>query len=297
METRSSHSKRGPFRRGILLILSSVLFLIASIYTGGRYRDQPFTLLESRRFERVLHQKERFLTTEFQLLSRLFETDPPASVLNNRSPRYQEIANTTGISIFYYQDEILRYWSDHSVPLPTRWRSRLSRPFLTLRNADYVTVSQPVKGGMLIGLIEVRTHFPFQNEFLVNGFHPDFPLDERIRIQILESNGNVAIQNLNGAYLFSLDFTEAQQEHGSMKALAILSLLLFGILSFAGICQLMRQAPERGRWIWAFSVSVLIAGLNETAESVVMLAAMILFREFEETDLCGVFNPRVEFRF
>ncbi len=260
MEASREYYKRGPVRRGVFLILVSVLFLVASVYTGGRYRDQPFTLLESRRFEKVLHQKERLLTAEFQLLSNLFETDPPVSVLNGRSPRYQEMANTRGISIFYYQDEILRYWSDHSVPLPTRWRSRLSRPYLSLRNADYVTVSQPVKGGMLIGLIEIQTHFPFQNEFLVNGFHPDFPLDDRVRIQVLESNGNVAVQNLNGAYLFSLDFSGAQQEHGSMKAIAILSLLLFGILFFAGICQLMRQAPGRGRWIWAFSLSVVIAG-------------------------------------
>lgn len=260
MEKSNTYRRQGKWRTGLFLILASVLFLMAGIYAGSRYREQPFSDRDAGRFEKILHQKERLITEEFNVLVKLFDTDSPERVLNGRSSRYQELANRKGISIFYYEGGSLRYWSDHSIPLPSRWRIRLSRPYLSLRNADYVTVSRPVEDGMLIGLIEIRTHFPFQNDFLVNGYQRDFKLDQQVDISILEASGTVAIYNQNGAYLFSLDFSEANQLNRGMKALAILSLLLFGGLFFAGICQVMIGAGERGRWICALAVTLLIAG-------------------------------------
>ena len=242
------------------MVLASFLFLMSGIYAGSRFNNQPRPDRDARRFEKVLHQKERLITQEFSDLAERFTTEEPEMELNRRSPRYQEMANRKGISIFYYEEGRLRYWSDHSVPLPTQWRSRLSRPFISLRNADYVTVSQTAGKGMLIGLIEIRTHFPFQNEFLVNGYQHDFRLDPQVEISILEANGTHAVYNLSGAYLFSLDFSELNQVSRGMKALAILSLLAFTGLFFAGICQIMKRAGKRGRWGCAGVVTLLVAG-------------------------------------
>ncbi|MGW8315183.1 MAG: hypothetical protein ACWGNV_06255, partial [Bacteroidales bacterium] len=260
MEQHGKYESQNKWRPGIFLVLASVLFLIAGIYSGSRYRDQSHSGQDTRRFERILHQKEGLIAEEFSELAELSSTESLQMLLNGRSLRYQHMANSKGISIFYYEKGILQYWSDHSVPLPTQWRSRLSRPFMTLRNADYVTVSQTVNEGILIGLIEIRTHFPFQNDFLVNGYQHDFKLDDQVELSILEARGTEAIFNRSGAYLFSLDFTDVSQVDGGMKAMAILSLLAFAGLFFAGICQVMKRAGDRSRWSCAGVVTLLIAG-------------------------------------
>jgi two-component system nitrogen regulation sensor histidine kinase NtrY len=257
---QKSESNGSSKRRGLFLMIGAVVSLTLGIYAGNRYRDQPYTHKDVVRFEKILHAKEQFLEEEFAVLEKLFDQEPATEVLNNRSDRYQELANRKGISLFYFEDENLVYWSDHSIPLSSRWRGRLSRHFLSLRNADYVTVSQPVKEGMLLGLIEIRTHYPFQNKFLVNGFQDDFNLDEKVGVRILEADGTEAVYSSGGTYLFSLDFSEATHAKRGMKALAVLSLLVFAVCAFAGFCRLMRLSKSWGKWLCTTVITLLVAG-------------------------------------
>jgi signal transduction histidine kinase len=253
--------KKGRWnRRGVFLMIGAALSMAVGIYSGNRYRDQPYTQKDVERFEATLHSKEQLLTEEFATLEGSFAQEPARGVLNRNSGRYQELANRNGISIFYYERENLTYWSDHSIPLPQRWRGRLSRPFLSLRNADYVTVTHPGNGYILLGLIEIRTHFPFQNKFLVNGYQDDFNLDEQVEVRILEAEGSKAVYSREGAYLFSLDFSDATRVNRSMKAIAVLSLLLFAACAFTGFCLLMRVSEKWGKWLFAAIITLLVAG-------------------------------------
>jgi len=240
--------------------MGALVFISVGIYTGNRYRDQPYTRQDVNRFEKTLHSKEALLKDEFSELEQLFKQESPAGVLNRHSSEYQEMANRHGISIFYYSSDNLTYWSDHSIPLPSRWRSRLARPFVSLRNADYVTVVNNVEGGILYGLIEIRTHFPVQNKFLINGFQDDFKLNEEVEVRFLEADGSEAIYNSDGAYLFSLDFTEATQDNRGMKAIAVISLLMFAISIFAGLCWLMKVTSGWANWLSAAIITMLIGG-------------------------------------
>jgi signal transduction histidine kinase len=260
MEANDSRHKKLRSRQVLFLILAAAIFLMTGLLSGSRYRNQPYTQKDIRRFEKKIHAKERLLKDEFLSLEQLFKEESPMEVLNGRSPGYQELANKHGIAIFYYESEILRYWSDHSIPLPALWRARLSRPYQTLRNADYVSVVRPVEKGMLMGLIEIRTHFPVQNEFLINGYQHDFKLDEKVEIKILEADGSEAIYNLDGAYLFSLDFTGTSQLNRGMKALAVSSLLMFIIVVFAGFCLWMKSARNMGKWVCTTVITMLIGG-------------------------------------
>ncbi|MCK4879926.1 MAG: hypothetical protein KAS82_04665, partial [Bacteroidales bacterium] len=193
-------------------------------------------------------------------LEALLTSDTPTGVLDRKSTEYQELATREGIFVFYYDKELLKYWSDHSVPVPDRWRPRMNRPFVSLRNADYVSVIYPFDDGRLVGMIEVKTHYTFQNEFLINGFQRDFKLDPGVNIEFFEADGSEPVYNEAGDYLFSLDFSGGEPISRGLRGLAISSLLISLLLFFAGCCSVLKQASGRSRQLWLGVITVLIAG-------------------------------------
>ena len=244
--------------RGNLLFPAALLFLVIGIIAGSRQAESRQDNREVRAFERVLQKKERLLMEEFARLEQLFDSVTPTEVLNQRSTRYQEMANREGISIFYFEGGRLTYWSDHSIPVASAWRPRYNQSFIRLLNADYVSVLHQMEGRRLFGLIEIRTHFPTQNEFLVNGFHKDFTLDPGVTVEFLEDEGTRPVFNVDGGYLFSLDFRGAHGKRDDPGPLSRAGMVLSVLLFFGGLFSLVGSSSGRRRWTWILVVTVLI---------------------------------------
>jgi two-component system, NtrC family, nitrogen regulation sensor histidine kinase NtrY len=242
------------------LLLAATVFLAVGIISATLFREGSYSEKDARNFEKVLHKKERLLKEQFKEIEAMPLGEAPAKLLDHKSAEYQKLATREGIFVFYYDNGILKYWSDHSVPMPDRWRARLNRPFLSLRNADYVSVIQPVKGGLLVGLIEIKTHYPFQNEFLINGFQHDFKLDPGVKVEFFEDEGSESIFNEVGDYLFSLDFSGTVPNSRGLRILAIASLLISLLLFFAGSCSVLRSVSGRSRQFWLGTITLLIVG-------------------------------------
>ncbi len=261
MKKKSSYRPPLKVPDGPLLLVLALLFLVSGILLGTRYQKEGNQSREVQRFEKILHEKERLLQQEFQRLEARFRDESPTAVLDRNSEEYQELAIKNGISIFYFEGGMLNYWSDHSIPVPERWRPRFSRPFISLRNADYVSVVRQLDGGRLLGMIEIRTHYPTQNKFLVNRFHPDFQIEEGVDIQPLQEPETQSVRNAGGEYLFSLDFGQIRPANQIMKVGAAFSILLFVILAFAGLCRIVQASYGTRKWLWMGWITLLIAAI------------------------------------
>jgi two-component system nitrogen regulation sensor histidine kinase NtrY len=238
--------------------MAALVFLVAGAISGSRFMDRQSLQRETEKFQHLLHKKERKLKEEFTRLELLFNEGEPMEVLDLKSKEYQELANREGIAVFYFEDGDLRYWSDHSIALPDRWSTRLNKPFISLRNADYVAVITPVNEGRLVGLIEIRTHFPFQNEFLVNGYQKDFALESDVNIEFLEEEGTYPVFNEEGVYLFSLDYSQELSRSKSLGIFPRLGFILFVLFMFAGLFRIVHDSTGRRRWIWIWTITLLI---------------------------------------
>lgn len=244
----------------LILLLAALVLFVVGIISATLSRETGYSSKDVQRFEKTLHKKERYLKEEFKELERQFQTDSPTEVLDRKSLEYQELATGEGIYIFYYEEGNLKYWSDHTVTVPERWRPRMNRPFVSLRNAYYVSITQSFEKGRLVGLIEVKTDYPFQNKFLVNGFQPDFRLDPEVDIEFFEADGSEPVYNEAGDYLFSLDFSDATPLANGLKLLAICCLLGSLVLFFVGCCSLLRSTSGRARYIWLTIICILVSG-------------------------------------
>ena len=249
-----------PYPRFILLLAASIL-MVLGIISASLSREGNYSQKDKRKFEKTLHKKEHLLKEEFRELEALLESDTPTGVLDRKSMEYQELATREGIFIFYYDQGILKYWSDHTVPVAEKWRPRMNRPFISLRNAYYVTIIQPFDKGTLMGMIEVKTRYTIQNEFLINGFQRDFKLSPEVEIEFFEGDGSEPVYNDAGDYLFSLDFSMAGPRSAGMKVLAISCLLISLLLYFAICCSALKRTSGRGRYLWLGLITILVSGI------------------------------------
>ena len=232
------------------LLLAATVVMLVGIISATLFREGRYSQKDAQKFEKVLHKKEQLLKNEFNALGSMVPGETISNLLDRNSAAYQELAAREGLYIFYYNNGEIEYWSDQSIPLPDHWRARLNRPFLSLRNADYVSVIQPVQGGLLVGLIEIKTHYPLQNEFLINGFQRDFRLNAGVEVEFFEADGTDPIFNEAGDYLFSLDFSGTEPHYKGLRTLAVTSLLISLLLFFAGSCSVLKNSKGRRRWIW-----------------------------------------------
>jgi len=258
MEQSHNQKMTGGNRKRMLIFIAALLCLIIWMISAGGPAKQHDCKREVAEFERVLHKKEGLLKEEIFRLEIEFEKKDPMEVLNQRSSIYQQLLTDEDISIFYYEGGRLIYWSDHSIALRERWAPRLNKPFLSLRNADYVTVVSQVGDGVIFGLIETRKHYPFQNEFLVNGFTDDFKLGPEVSIEFLEEDGCLPVLNGEGDYLFSLDFSRIQHDREGPDRLSTLAFMAFLLLFWTGLFSLVSGSAGKSRWIWIAILTLFI---------------------------------------
>ena len=86
-----------------ILLLAALVFLLVGIISATLSRESAYSGKDVKRFEKTLHQKERYLKEEFMELEQLFQSDSPTIVLDRLSMEYQELATTEHMYIFYYE--------------------------------------------------------------------------------------------------------------------------------------------------------------------------------------------------
>ncbi len=264
------------------------IFLLSVLLTGilqHQYFNNTFGKTDLLRFEETLKQKEMKLTAIFDRLSAAFAAEEPEMVLNGYSEQLKSLAAQENLYIFYFEGGVLEYWSDHSVPLGTRLTSRLMSPVIESKNATYAAVHQPVENGMLLGLILIRTDYPYENKYLESSYQKDFEFDATVQLVRKPGKGMVDVFNQQKEYLFSIDPGD-QPKLNRLNVTVSLFLFMLAIIAMFVFLALKTDAVTSGsqRLIWFF-LSVVALICLYTMVSFFEIPAIIVESEF--------FNPSV----
>jgi len=248
------------YRLILFLALSLVLFLSGLSLELFYYRDQ-YGKSDVRRFERVLRQREKLVE---ELFGRIIESSVGGSVEETLEQKADELSDRTGkkgISLFFYKDNKLVYWSDHTVTVSDLWLRKYESSFLELSNASYVTMSRQTDDGILLALIGLRSHYSYENKFLENKFARGFRLSPEVMIRTGQKEGYFPVSTKEGSYLFSLDFT-GSVKHDRVKAfIAFFAYVVSIILFVLALNQMILRYRGRRRWAWLL-LSLLFVALT-----------------------------------
>ena len=160
--------------------------------------------------------------------------------------------NKEGLVLLVYINDSLGFWSDNSVEINQYFsKSKLNNTIINLNNAWYYLKSIHDKNLEVIGLIELKKDFSFQNEYLANSFHKDFELPNTIEISKIPLSYSYDIYDKEKNYLFSLAPTNSillkDQSCGLVELFYILGILLL-LLSINKWFRHLSKIHPRPHW-------------------------------------------------
>jgi two-component system nitrogen regulation sensor histidine kinase NtrY len=230
--------------KSLRFLILSILLILLAILSNQILPGIEYGKKDIEKFQNALQKKYMLLDNT---VNNLFKTGNIES--------YEDLKKR-GISILAYQNNNLSNWSDNSIAFPDYYDSvYFGSPLLFNCNAWYVTKKYVYKDFIVIGLILIKREYPYENEYLKNGFQKFFHLPSNAVIHETKIKDAYTIKNWKGDFIFSISFN-------GIRKYRLLSLYLPSILYFAGFLlllaffsSLIQQLTSKVRRNW------LIAGL------------------------------------
>jgi signal transduction histidine kinase len=191
-----------------------------------------------------------------------------------------------GLWLYYYKDGNLQHWTNNAaIPALNPGSIDEGTTFAKLKNGWYQIskYTDTVTNETIIGLVEVKNDFPFENKFLKNDFVAGVKVPHNIALNDHNLQGSVQVSNLNGQFLFSIytlgDVKEVDINYLLLAAQLTLLLLLFYYIHFGAK--------------WLTTNKGFLPGISFLLLAIVLVRGLMLWfdqpAEFYKLD---IFDPR-----
>ena len=186
-------------------MLAVLLFM--AIYGLGFFLAQkvePDHIYES--FQKVFSDTELEAKNQTDFLSRNFDTSSNVAGFRNPGLESLRIGKNNGLSFFVYKHDSLIYWGDNKIILPAEViRQNAGQDFvLKLKTGWYWFHGKRAGSFLFLCSFPIRNEYPFQNEYLTNGFSSRFNFPELF--SLAPGHGKFPVYSQNHTCLFSLNF-------------------------------------------------------------------------------------------
>lgn len=205
-----------------LLLFAVVLFLAAYFLHRPLAEGSEPTL---NNFEQTLHEKETRLNLEMLGLAKRAETQNYNELFIQKPDYYNSLLQKEGLALLIYENDTLKFWSDNSIAVEN-WVKEvcLDTKMAKLRNGWFEVVKPHTNATTtktIVGLILIKNEYPYQNKYLANEFQKDFALPAETKLITENPNARNNIKSIDGNYLFSLEFNEANGSVSFSSYLAV----------------------------------------------------------------------------
>lgn len=113
-------------------------------------------------------------------------------------------SNHSKIYLFRYINDHLDFWSSNAIPVYEIYPDSLFDERITqLFNSFYYVKHVQEDSAHYVGLIQIKSRYPYANEFLKSGFDPSYKLPDEARLSFNSDEG-FAIFDEDNTYLFSI---------------------------------------------------------------------------------------------
>jgi two-component system, NtrC family, nitrogen regulation sensor histidine kinase NtrY len=239
----------------ILIILVVVLILLAklaeSVYFGNFEHRQ-----RTRKFNRILAAKEEITANSlYSLKSYLGKGEDIDTV--SRSNVIKTIQKE-GITLLWYLDRKLVYWSDNSFDIPSVYDDSLfAKPIIFIHNGWFLMRSEFSGNERIVLLLRITHDYGFDNDIVKNGFVKAFNLPENTKLIFDKKLSPFHVTDTNGKWLFSLQYPVARSPSGYI-ILPVFLWIIALILTLITVGIIVKQMAHAGRPYLAFFLSLIV---------------------------------------
>ena len=189
------------YRPVLATVLLAVLFIFIGFILEKDFYHRPDAPDEISSFEEILHKKQRRIAAlmEQELLAGRMPSHPFIS-----GPDHFGFSEQGLFILDYYHDSLI-YWSDNLVAFDKIFReSKYNNQLVRLPNGWYLVDVLSGEDRHIVGLIQIRKEFSYENRYLKEGFAKDFFLSPELGVSVESENAGIAIRDEDGKFLFAL---------------------------------------------------------------------------------------------
>ncbi|MDP4210754.1 MAG: ATP-binding protein [Bacteroidota bacterium] len=273
------------------IYLKYVIVILGVVLVGKLIQDNVLFHKDNKQYasrcQKVYLDKERELTSIVSDVS--FALRRGAKGINaydTRFSKYIDLLDHRGLALFIYENDTLRFWSDNEAPVGNIFsKSGIGKAILFLPNGRYMPIISKVPGFVVVGLVQIKKSYQYENKYLTGEFQQDFKLPFSVRLSEHPVKGSAPILDSKNHYLFSLIFSSSPQSALLLYYIPSLLYFLALVLALFFVYKLVRDvSPERKRNTTIALVSLLLIGIRFVA------LKWQLPRTFSELDL---FKPQL----
>ncbi len=192
------------FRKYIFVVLSIVFFMMAIFLEHLTLNHHPEVKLIQTFKKTLLSQESKlsdYLNDAEKILTNNFQSENYVSAFSGLNHMFEE----EGLGLIIFKNQEMVFWSDNHFAFSNLSNILLSRDrLLILPNGIYSVQRRTVGFHELIGLVNIKNNYTYENQFLENKFVAPFDLPSGYKIISGKDKNAVAISDLNNEYLFSV---------------------------------------------------------------------------------------------
>lgn len=237
----------------VFTLLSAIIF--EKVAEKGTYGNKDII-----KFRETLFDKEQKLAnTILQILPVLMQNGPE-SLFNQDMMHIASLLKKNDLDILIYENDTLRYWSNNTFPVDLCYSGTEMRDGIVFLGNTWCRVNiYSADPYDIIGLIKIKSEYPYENAYLKNVFVKDFHLPNDASIST-DSISGFQVLDVNGDYLFSIVFNDIVKKRSFDTGLVI---FLYTI-TFSLILLILRNFTfyftnnENKKWAVLFSILILV---------------------------------------
>jgi two-component system nitrogen regulation sensor histidine kinase NtrY len=198
--------------KNFLAVLAALagVFIMAAVIAGLVYSGDLEYRLRTKKFNRILLEKEKLTEDCLNKLKTRFESRQDTGSLFNTD--LFRIAGVEGITFLDYFDNKLAYWSDNSFDIPVVYDDSLfAKELLFIHNGWFITKSLRIGNEKFIALLRIRNDFGFENDLVKNGFVDIFDLPAGTKMSFEKGTSDFNVMDARGIWLFSLVYPQNRE--------------------------------------------------------------------------------------
>ena len=271
---RKNHVIRSVFGKGSwMFVLMAVFFLIALVYEKKTTVDF-YTEEDIQSFQKTLITKEKRIEDILVLVQEKSRKGDRESLFAGLPSYVYDLYRKEGLAVYVYCGDSLCFWNDNSVPVPERTEDIPVSTIDQIGNSIFlkkemtIAASDSLAADSLhfVGLVLIKTIYPYENRFIHNGFQSDFSISSAVKIRNSAPRfrnpvpgQGFPVYDQSGQYLFSLDPDSAGKSRQPQIAVCLVLYLLTFFLFLLFFRRFIRNAPAGIRnYLIILAVPVLI---------------------------------------
>ncbi|WP_285009987.1 sensor histidine kinase [Pedobacter faecalis] len=214
--------------RFLLLILGACC-IVTAISLKHSISKEELLKYEASKLQNSLKEKEEIIHN-FLLSARQVESAKRYHLNEAYALNFINNYRDQGINILTYKDGRLRFWSSFKAIPPNPEFIREGSSFVQLSNGWYELIKKTSGAYDIIFLIEIRTNYPVQNEYLSNQISPLLSETNALELAVFTDKQVYGVHNLEGKLFFEVKLKPNYSK--SIYSTIELWLWIIGIFSF-----------------------------------------------------------------